>query len=164
MDNISTTVWQRKGSSVVFDQQSLGKFISEGAMISLRQVLGWKNNIPSVPPVSGKTILICGLETVIETMPWNEVENFLAGRIRPILIELQSRWTECGIVFGFSSHEKAFEEVSLDEEVHFNHDKKSIRLSEGIWDGTTMSMKRITREDTQTGKEITVGYYVAHIS
>jgi len=27
-----------------------------------------------------------------------------------------------------------------------------------------MSMKRITREDTQTGKEITVGYYVAHIS
>jgi len=97
-------------------------------------------------------------------MPLNEVEDFLARRIRPLLIELQSRWTDCGIVFGFSSHEKAFEEVSLDEEVHFNHDKKSIRLSEGIWDGTTMSMKRITREDRQSGKEITVGYYVARIS
>ena len=58
MDSISTTVWQRKGSCVVFDQYSLGEFIAEGAIVSLREVLGWKNNIPTDPPVPGKTILI----------------------------------------------------------------------------------------------------------
>lgn len=166
MDSISTTVWQRRGSSVVFDQHSLGEFIEGGAMVSLREFLGWINKIPSVPPVSGKTILITGLETVIETMPLNEAEEFLTRRIRPLLIEMQSHWTDCGVVFGFSSHEKAFEEVSLAEDVHFHRrDKKTVHLSESLWDGgATMNTKRITREDTETGKEVTVGYYVARIS
>lgn len=166
MDSISTTVWQRKGSSVVFDQHSLGEFIEGGAMVSLREVLGWINKFPSTPPVSGKTILITGLDTVIETMPLNEAEEFLAKRIRPLLIELQSRWTDCGVVFGFSSHEKSFEEVSLDEEVHFHRrDKQTVHLSESLWDGSaTMNTKRIIREDAETGKEVIVGYYVARIS
>lgn len=166
MDSISTTVWQRKGSCVVFDQYSLAEFIEGGAMVSLREVLGWINNIPAEPPVPGKTILITGMETVIETMPLHEAEEFLTRRIRPLLIEMQSRWTDCGVVFGFSSHEKAFEEVSLAEEVHFHRrDKNTVHLSESLWDGSaTMNMKRITREDAETGKEVIVGYYVARIS
>ncbi|WP_309741081.1 hypothetical protein [Methanococcoides alaskense] len=135
-------------------------------MISLREVLSWKNAIPSEPPIPKKTILISGLETVIETMSQIEADEFLSRRIRPLLIQIQNSWTDCGIVFGFSSHKKAFSEVSLDEEVHFHRrDKKTIRLSEGLWDGSaTMNMKRITRDDAENGKEITVGYYVARIS
>lgn len=34
MDTISNNVWQRRGSSVVFDQKSLGSFIADGATIS----------------------------------------------------------------------------------------------------------------------------------
>lgn len=135
-------------------------------MVSLREVLGWINNIPTEPPVPRKTILITGPETVSETIPLNEAEEFLTWRIRPLLIEMQSRWTDCGVVFGFSSHEKAFEEVSLAEEVHFNmRDKNTVHLSESLWDGSaTMNMKRITREDAETGKDVIVGYYVACIS
>ena len=71
MDSISTTVWQRKGFCVVFDRYSLAEFIEGGVMVSLREVLGWINNIPAEPPVAEKTILITGMETVIETMPLN---------------------------------------------------------------------------------------------
>ncbi len=166
METISSSVWQRKGSSIVFDKRSLGGLISAGAVISLRRALGWSKEIPAAPPVPGPTILVSGLETVVETAPPQDAEEFLTRRIRPLLIALQYRWTDCGLVFGFSSHAKAFEETPLDEEVLFmRRDRKTVRLSKGLWDGSSaLNMKRIVREADKPGEEITVGYYVARIS
>jgi hypothetical protein len=166
METISNSVWQRKGSSIVFDQISLGPFIEKGSIISLRQLMSWAAGLPANSPVSGKTILVAGLETVVETMAYPDVDNFLARRIRPIIIDIQSRWSTCGVLFGFSAHPKAFGETSLEEEVLFHRrDKQSVRLSEGLWDGTAAtSMKRIVREGDRPASEITVGYYVARIS
>jgi hypothetical protein len=86
--------------------------------------------------------------------------------MRPLLVELQNRWTECGVVFGFSSHEKAFEETPLEEEVLFRRrDRKTVKLSESLWDGSaSMNMKRIIREGEVPEAETVVGYYVARIS
>ena len=166
MDTISNNVWQRRGSCVIFDQKSLGTFISDGAVVSLRQALAWSKELPTNPPVPGRTIIISGLETVIETMEPQEAEDFLSRRIRPLLIHLQNRWTDYGFVFGFTSHPKTFEETVLKEEVLFRRrDRKQVRLSEGLWDGSaTVNMKRIVREGAQQGAEIIVGYYVARIS
>lgn len=166
MDTISNTVWQRRGSSVIFDQKSMGRFIREEAVISLRQALFWINGLPSAPPVSGRTILISGLETLIETLPPDEAEDFLTRRVRPLIIQIQNSWTDCGVLFGFSAHEKAFEETALEEEVLFRRrDRHIIRLSESLWDGSaSLNMKRITREADDTEKNLTVGYYVARIS
>jgi len=166
MDAISTNVWQRRGSSVIFDQKSLGSFIADGAVVSLREALSWSAETPPNPPVPGRTILVSGLETIIETMKPQEALDFLTHRIRPLLISLQNRWTDCGIVFGFSSHPRAFEETPLEEEVLFRRrDRKTVRLSEGLWDGSaTVNMKRIVREGDQSGDEVIVGYYVARIS
>lgn len=166
MDSITNTVWQRRGSCVVFDQKSLGPFISGGAVISLRQALAWSNGLPSTPPVPGRTILICGLETVIETLEPQGAEDLLRRRVRPLLIHLQNRWTDCGVVFGFTSHPKTFEETALDEAVLFRRrDRKKVRLSEGIWAGSaTLNMQRLVREGVQPGDERVIGYYVARIS
>jgi hypothetical protein len=166
METISNSVWQRKGSSIVFDQISLGPFIENGSVISLRQLLSWTPGMPAQPPVSGKTILVSGLETVVETMAYPEVEMFLARRIRPLIIDIQSRWSACGVVFGFSAHPNTFSETSLDEEVLFHRrDKQPIRLSEGLWDGTASNnMKRIVREGERPDSDVTIGYYVARIS
>lgn len=166
MEGISNTVWQRKGSSVVFDKKSLGGLISSGAVISLREALSWSKGAPAGPPVPGRTILVSGLETLVETMEPQEAEEFLTHRIRPLLISLQSRWTDCGVVFGFSSHARAFEETSLDEEVLFRRrDRKTVRLSKALWDGSSaLNMKRIVREAGRTEEEVILGYYVARIS
>lgn len=166
MDTITNTVWQRKGSCVIFDQKSLGPFISEGAVISLRQALAWSKGLPANSPVPGRTLLISGLETVIETMVPQEAEDFLCRRIRPLLTHLQNNWPDCGVIFGFTSHSKTFEETTLAEEVLFRRrDRKQVRLSEGLWDGSsTANMKRVVRESDQPGEEVIVGYYVARIS
>ena len=137
MNNISNDVWKRKGASVIFDQKSLAPLITSDAQLSLRQFLSWEKQLPANPPVPGRTILVSGLETVIETMEPADADNFLVKKIRPMLILLQNRWTDTGIVFGFSSHPKAFEETSLDEEVLFRRrDRMAIRLSDGLWDGS----------------------------
>ncbi|MDD2316836.1 MAG: hypothetical protein PHD57_05760 [Desulfobacterales bacterium] len=166
MESISNTVWQRQGSCVVFDQKSLGPIITDGALVSLRQALAWSKGMPADPPVPGRTILVSGLETMIETMAPQEGEAFLVHRIRPLLINLQNRWTYCGVVFGFSTHPRAFEETALKEEVLFRRrDRKTVRLSESLWDGSAAaSMKRVVREGDQPGQEVIVGYYVARIS
>ena len=166
MDSISTNVWQRKGSCVIFDQRCLGPFISEGAVISLRHALAWTQGLPAVSPVPGRTVLISGLETVMEILEPQEAEDYLCRRIRPLLIHLQNHWTACGVVFGFTSHAKAFEETALEEEVLFRRrDRKRVRLSEGLWDGSaTVNMKRVVREGARPGEQAIVGYYVARIS
>jgi len=166
METISNTVWQRKGSSIVFDQKSLGPFIADGSIISLRQMLSWTKGLPENPPVPGKTILVSGLETIVETMASQDAEAFLSRRVRPLIIDLQNRWNNCGMVFGFSAHRNAFKETSLEEEVLFQRrDKKQIRLSEGLWDGSAaINMKRIVREGDKPESEIIIGYYVARIS
>jgi hypothetical protein len=91
MESISNNVWQRRGSSVIFDKTSLGPFIKEGAVVSLRQALSWAHGIPANPPVPGRTIVISGLETIIETMEPPEAEDFPIRRARPLLINLQNR-------------------------------------------------------------------------
>ena len=166
MDTISNTVWQRKGSCILFDQDSLAPFVTDGAIISFREALGWIKDFPATPPVKGKTIVICGLETMIETLPEDEIDDYLIGRIRPLLIELQNRWPACGIVFGFPSHPSAFEESPMQEEVIFKRrDRIKVRLSEGLWDGSaTVNMKRILDVERNPKQEIVIGYYVARIS
>ncbi|MBF0233373.1 MAG: hypothetical protein HQK65_10105 [Desulfamplus sp.] len=166
MDTISNTVWQRKGSSIIFDQESLAPFVKNASVISLREALGWMNGFPSISPVKEKTILVCGLETMIETLPDDEIEDFLTQRIRPLLIELQNFWTGNGIVFGFSSHPNTFEENPMQEEVLFKRrDRIKVRLSEGLWDGSaSVNMKRIVHTERNPGQEVVIGYYVARIS
>ena len=166
MDAISNTVWQRRGSCIIFDKESLAPFVKDGAVISLREALSWMKRFPSTPPVEGKTIVVCGLETIIETLLDDEIDDFLVRRIRPLLIELQNRWPYNGIVFGFSSHPKTFEESPMQEEVLFKRrDRIKVRLSEGLWDGSaTVNMKRIIEPEREPGQEVVIGYYVARIS
>ncbi len=166
MDTISNTVWQRKGSCLIFNKTTLTPFLKQGCIVSLRQALSWIKSFPSDPPVKGKTILVCGLETMVETLPPDEIDDFLTGHIRPLLITLQNRWPACGIVFGFSSHPNTFKESQMREEVLFKRrDRVKVSLSEGIWGpGTALNMKRISDPEQKPGKEVVVGYYVARIS
>lgn len=166
MDSISSTVWQRKGSSILFNKDSLAPFVKNGSVVSLREVLSWMNKFPATPTVEGKTIVVCGLEAMVETLPVDEMDEFLIQRIRPLIIGLQNRWPGVGLVFGFSSHPSTFEESSMQEEVLFKRrDRKKVRLSEGLWDGSAnVNMRRIINLEDLTEKEDIIGYYVARIS
>jgi len=164
MRDMSSSGWLRRGSSIVFDRLILGPIISSGALVSIREALRWVSAWPAEPPVKSQTVLVCGVETILDVMEPDEAQNFLKSRVKPFIQEFQARWDQRGLVFGFGAHENSFEVKSSSEEVLFKRrDNKNVRLSYSLWDGSSsMNITRLIREEQEN--RITVGYYVARIS
>jgi hypothetical protein len=164
MKEMSSTGWLRRGSSIVFDRYTLGPLIGGGALVSLREALGWITAWPSEPRGNGQTILVGGIETCLDVLEKSEAQEFLKNRVNPFVQEFQARWDQRGLVFGFGTHERSFEVTASDEELLFvRRDGEKVRLSYSLWDGSaTMNVARLIRDEQ--GKKITVGYYVPRIS
>ncbi len=164
MQDMSSNTWHRRGSSIVFDRVALGPLIGEGTLVSLREALGWMSTWPDVSPENGSTVLVCGIETLLDVMQPAEAESFLKTRVKPFVQEFQGHWDQCGLVFGFGIHEKSFELTASGQEVFFiRRDGRRLRLSYSLWDGSaTMNVTRLIRDEQ--GTSVTIGYYVARIS
>jgi len=165
MKTLHNDAWRRQGSSIIFDAEELKKLLNENAMVSLREFLAWDQNIPENAPVQGQTVLVCGLETVMDSLPANEAQEFLSKKIRPLIRKLGNEWTNTGLVFGFSQGAQVFHETNgLTEEVVFlRKDNSQVRISEALWDGTAaLNMHRVEKKGD--GQKVTAGYYVARIS
>jgi hypothetical protein len=162
MREMSSSAWLRRGSSIVFDKQSLGLLISNGSLVPLRQALAWINGWPQYPPSGGETVLVGGLETCLEVLSTEEAEKFLWERIKPLILTIQDRWDQTGLVFGFGTSPHSFEVTNTDEEIVFlRRGGERVRLSQFLWDGTsTLNVTRLTRP---AGSEA-IGYYVPRIS
>ena len=101
MQEMTATTWKRRGSSIVFSGELLGQLISEAAMISVRDTVSWMKSWPKSVPDNAQTVLVSGLEAVIEVMSQRDAEEFLQVKIKPFIYEFQSRWDSIGLVFGF---------------------------------------------------------------
>jgi len=158
MRELNNDSWKRRGSSVIFHHPTLNSSIT--SQVSLRHALSWLNNLPPEPPVNSKTILIIGLETMLEILEPPEAEDFLLKRIQPLLRHLQNRWDSIGILLGFTNSSKAFDISIHDESLNFlRRDRKNINLSNGLWDGSAPSNML---EILENGEQI--GYHVSRIS
>jgi len=162
MEDFSANSWRYKGSSLVFDRGVLSGLLETAQIYSLRQALSWQNN-PPPPPASRSTILISGLETLMQLLPPPKAHDFLLYRIRPLVIRLQNSW-ECGLIFGFASPPQAFTEDPLSDEVIYQtSSRQQVRLSAGIW-GAGDALKRLVHGVSAQGKEETLGYHVPRLS
>ena len=82
MQDMTSSMWRRKGSSVVFHPELLGPLISADCLVSLRRALGWIGNWPAEAPGDGNTVLVSGLEAVLEVMePEEAVLAYLNGTL-----------------------------------------------------------------------------------
>ena len=166
MKEMSASVWKNQGSSVIFNRHQLGSFITANCMISLRQSLLWLNHWPDEPSGNGKSVLVAGLETYMESLDKDDAEYLLRHRVKPFILEFQSRWDQCGLIFGFSQAEK-FKVSANEEEVLFvRRDRKEVRFSRYLWDGnSTLDVRSVVDNYTQpTAKPVTIGYHVRRIS
>ena len=158
MNELNNDSWKRRGSSVIFHHPTLLSFIT--SQVSLRQALSWAVNLPPEPPVDSRTILIIGLETMLETFEPTEAEDFLLKKIQPLLRLLQNRWDSMGILLGFKSSPQAFKISVHDESLSFvRRDRGIINLSNSLWDGSAPSNMMQILEN-----EVTLGYHVSRIS
>ena len=164
MEDFSADTWQRRGSSVVFDRQSIGRLLESARHVSLRTALSWRHDAPPLPP--SRSILVSGLETLMQLLPPPQAHDFLLRRIRPLIYRLQELSWECGLVFGFAAPPQAFVEDPMTDKVLYQiRARHQVCLSEGLWGGNAaVAMKRIVREASDQNREETLGYYVPHLS
>ena len=166
MKTLTTTSWKRRGSSVIFALAEIQELLREHAMVSLREFLSWRQSVPEEPPIPGDTILVSGLEAILDTLPPAEAEEFLRTKVRPVIKSVNNVWTETGIVFGFADYRRFEETSGMNEEVFMlRSDGEKIRLSEGLWDGTAaLNMLRIETTFIGEPQTVRVGYHVQRIS
>ena len=166
MNTLSTASWKRRGSTVLCGTIEIRELLDRHTMVSLREFLAWGDEIPDDPPGDGSTILVCGLDTVLDTLPAKEAEAFLRSKVRPVIKQVNNFWTETGIVFGFAERPELKETVGREEEVLLvRSDGQTIHLSEGLWDGTAaLNMYRIETSFIDEKQKVRIGYHVQRIS
>jgi len=166
MDEMTASTWQRRGSSVVFHSKLLGPLIDAGCMVSLRDALGWLKSWPSEPPGESPTVLIAGLETVLEVLDPPGAEEFLRTRVKAFIDQFQEHWDQRGLVFGFGCPAGRFKVDPTFEDVLFEGPgNRTVRLSAGLWNGAArQDMLRIVVKDEQTGRDEPGGFYVRRLS
>jgi hypothetical protein len=166
MREMSSTAWLRRGSSIVFDKQSLGPLISDGSLVSLHQALEWIKTWPTNPPSGTRTVLVSGLEAFLEVLSSGEAESFLRGRIKPFILAMQEHWDQVGLVFGFGTSAHSFAVTNMEEEIVFlRRGGERVRLSQFMWDGSSMlNLTRLVRAADQQANPMMIGYYVPRIS
>ncbi len=161
MRQMSSSSWQRQGSSIIFDRDVLANLI-QTQPVSLREALSWSAHRPVDPPCGShsRTVLVGGLGTCLDMLSVQEAEEFLRHRIKPMVLEFQDQWPECGLVFGISASAQTFAVSSASEELTFvRRDRKQVRLSYAMWDGSaTLNVTQLLQDDK------VIGYHVRRIS
>ena len=128
-----------------------------------------KNGLPEEPPGGGKTILVGGLQTVMETVMTagaaDDAYVWLRDNILPLVRTVQAQWDRVGLVFGMDGPGKLFHMNEADDLVYFGRAKAredNVQITRAIWNGaaTGEGAYRLIVPDT---KEV-AGYHVRRVS
>ncbi|MFH0982619.1 MAG: hypothetical protein V2A79_13935 [Planctomycetota bacterium] len=167
MKEMDSTTWRRSGSSIVWSPELLGPLITTGEALPVRTVLCWmKDGFPDSPPGGGSTMLVGGLQTVLETADGaDEAYDWLRANIMPLVRAVQSQWDRVGLVFGMDGPGKLFHHNEADDLVYFGRSRdrtKNIRITLGMWNGAATgegAYKLIVPGTAEVG-----GYHVKRVS
>lgn len=170
MQEMNSSSWQRTGCSIVWSPDLLGPLITAGTAVPVRTALAWmREGFPEEPPGGGMTILVGGLQTVMETLMTNdsagEAYEWLRANIMPLVRAVQSRWDRVGLVFGMDGPGKLFSLNEADDLVYFGRSKnrdENVRITLGLWNGAATG-KGASRLLIPGTKE-TGGYHVLRVS
>jgi hypothetical protein len=140
------------------------------AVVSLRESLSWVANIPASLPLSrtgnrSDTIVVGGLDTILEVLPPADSELFLSLEVRPVISMMQEYFDNVGLVFGLNIRP---ESLRVDHEDHVLFNKSSeerVRLSSSLWNGAAGSdLAELQVSDLARQQGMTEGYYVNRLS
>ena len=168
MKDMDATTWKRKGSSIIWSPDLLGPLITDGSAVPLRTALCWMaDGFPDDTPGGGGTVLIGGLQTVLETAgSTEEAYDWLRTNIMPLLRAAQAHWPLVGFVFGMTGPRSLFRLDEGDDLVYFgrsNDRSTNTRITLGIWNGAATGEGAYRLITTGSKKEVG-GYHVSHIS
>ena len=167
MQEMTSQSWKRRGCSIVWSPELLGPLVTEAEATSLRTAIGWlTEGLPDEPPGGGKTVLVGGLQTVLEVTSNPEAAyQWLRQTILPLCRMWSNHWAGVGLVFGMDGPAKLFQLNEADDLVYFGKGSDAgnkICLTRAVWNGaaTGNGVFKLLSDKT---KEIG-GYHVIRVS
>jgi hypothetical protein len=95
------TVWQRRGTSWVWDEEARNHICAASEVWSLRQFLRAVGNWPSDLPSNGsKTLVVAGLDGSLDLLTPPDAEAWLGDSIKPAILSFQDEYQgDAALVF-----------------------------------------------------------------
>jgi hypothetical protein len=143
MQEMTSSTWKRQGSSFIWHPTLLAELVRDLEPIPLRTLVRWlRTGFPENPPQEKRTVLVGGLQTVVETMMQTSspetVSQWLRDHALASVRAWKAHWPNVGLVFVMDGPGTLFEFSEGDEIVYFGRGKdraKKVRLSQAIWNG-----------------------------
>ena len=101
MRQLLDTVWQRRGTSWVWDEEARNQICSANEVWSLRQFLrgvgSWPDELPSN---GGKTLVVAGLDGSLDLLTPADAETWLSDAIKAAVLSFQDEYEgDAALVF-----------------------------------------------------------------
>lgn len=97
MRQIIDTVWQRRGTSWVWDEGARNQVCAASEVWSLRQFLramgSWPDDLPSN---DGRTLVVAGLDGSLDLLTPTDAEAWLGDAIKRAVLSFQDDWGSDG--------------------------------------------------------------------
>ena len=167
MQEMTAQSWKRRGCSIVWSPELLASLITDGEAIPLRTALEWeRHGLPDNPPGGSKTVLVGGLQTVLEVMPDADTGYaWLRRNVLSLCRMWSNHWAGVGLVFGMDGPGRLFQLNESDDLVYFGRGAErdtKLCLTRAIWNGAATG-NGVFKLMTQGAKEIG-GFHVVRVS
>ena len=105
MKQTRDTVWQRRGTSWLWDAEALAQVCKASEAWSLRQFVQATGQWPEDPPSNGNnTLVVAGLDGCLDLLPPVDAENWLGAVITESILSFQEFYGgEAALVFWLPS-------------------------------------------------------------
>lgn len=91
MKQIRDTVWQRRGTSWLWDAEALAQVGTAREVLSLRQFVQASGNWPEdLPSNDSNTMVVAGLDGCLDLLTPRDAENWLASEMKDAILSFQA--------------------------------------------------------------------------
>lgn len=141
MRQLLDTVWQRRGTSWVWDEEARNQICTASEVWSLRQFLraarspgGWPDDLPSN---GGKTLVVAGLDGSLDLLTPMDAEAWLGDAIKPAILAFQDEYQgDAALAFWLpSGHNRIKVHAATDEVGWLCHTPHGLQIDFGriLW-------------------------------
>ncbi len=101
MKQLRDSVWQRRGTSWIWDAEALAQVAKADEVWSLRQFLlavgHWPEDLPSN---KGATLVVAGLDGCLDLLAPSDAENWLGAEVKAAILSFQDAYSgEASLIF-----------------------------------------------------------------
>jgi len=145
-------IWSRKGISLLWDIKSLSRFASADDILSLRYFLccyeqeEWPEYLPTK---DGKSLIIAGLDNLLNMMDPEEAQNWLEEVMYPALLSFQHEYEgECALIFWTPDLQHRLIYNMSDQIYYLQYREERLPLSLCLWNGAAKDARLIGKDNS----------------